>query len=106
MMIKGTCIVIHELQREITRYSRTWDPYNPGAVYARWTPVELTDYFPTPLTWESFKIGTGGYEDLVPTEAYCPCGATVQLGDDDHCLGDFVEAAQAHIEEKHQRAAS
>lgn len=90
-----TCIMIRELTREVGR---------PGKLFR--TPfraVEGVDHFPIPLSWRSFKLGASDY-DIVSDEAYCPCGATVTPADDREyaMLGDFVDAAEAHIAEVHQ----
>lgn len=92
-------LVVTELLREVTNY-RQWGVTLDWRVPFR--PIEMTDHFPTPLSWRSFKIGSEDY-DGPANEAYCPCGAVVHLDEDglDTVLGDFVDAAEAHIEAGH-----
>jgi hypothetical protein len=89
---------------ELTRAVGGWTPNGYGApAHVVFQASETQDYYPLPLSWRSFKLGSSDYDEA-PDELYCPCGATVGLGDDWHVLGDFVEAAEDHITTKHPEA--
>jgi hypothetical protein len=63
-----------------------------------WGALEFWDYFPTPLTWRSFRVGESDYE-TGPDELTCPCGESIPW--DASNLGSAVALAEEHIAEKH-----
>ena len=92
-------LVITQLTREVAGW------YNREPVRVPFYPIEMTNHFPTPLTWRSFKIGSSDY-DTSADEAYCPCGEVVGIDMDgaDAVAGDFADAAEQHIATAHPEA--
>lgn len=64
-----------------------------------WFAVEYEDYFPWPLTADSFKTGPSDY-DVPSDEIYCPCGDVIDW-EWPHSVGGGADAVAEHIRAKH-----
>lgn len=89
-------LVITELTRTVG-IGRQQRPYR-----STFHPVMMTDYFPIPLSWESFRLNVSEYGVPVD-EVICPCGVAVPLryAGFQLVIADLVQAAEQHLGEEH-----